>query len=125
MKISLKKMNGSGFAVLEAVLILVIIGAITGIGSYVLKQNNTKSSIDTSISTNEPTAENIAATATVNTSKLSAINSTVEDISSILEQDFKDEVDVDVSSDDDVEANSLSSNNEASDIGDAYNENEL
>lgn len=130
MNISIRKHQDSGFAAVEALLILIIIGAVVGIGSYVVNQKNgVKASIESNTATSSQTSAvktTVPTVATVSTaSKLSVVNSTTSDISNLISSESDTEANLDRLSDAETLTNISDSNNAASNLVGAYNENDL
>ena len=114
MSISIKRSNSAGFAAVEGFLILVILVAIAGVGAYVLHQ---KKVADTSLN-NTAATSSTAATPTATTG-------TTASIDQLTQQDGQAEASVDSSSDTQVQQNAGSANAATSNVGGAYNENNL
>ena len=124
MNINFRKKNDSGFAVIESLLILIIIGAIVGIGSYVIHQKNAvKASLEgtSSTTTTTPATQLTVAPA----SKLTTDNVTTQDITKTVEKDASTETSIDLSSDIEIVDNSTSSDKATNNIGDSIDETNL
>ncbi len=107
MKTVSKQRHTGGFAAIEAVLILIIIVAVIGIGAYVLHQ---KSNSDKTLTTtsSEPVAK--------------ASAGTTESIDQLTEQDAKDEAAVDKAGDSSLQQAATSPDTSVNNVGGAYNE---
>jgi uncharacterized protein (UPF0333 family) len=95
-----------GFAALEAVLILVVVLAIAGVGYYVLHSKNTA---DKTLSSTSTTGGN-------------APQGTSASVDQITSQDAKTETSVDNNADSSTQQDATSSNAAVSSLGGAYNE---
>ncbi len=123
---NIRKTNKSGFAVIESVLILIIIAAVIGVGGYVINQKDSiKSSVGTSTSSTDTSATKDTEDKYSSATKLQVVNSTNSDISKLISDESDTEFNLDKSSDSDALIKINDSNKAASEIGDAYNENDL
>ena len=126
MNIDFHNKHESGFAILESLLILMIIGGVVGIGGYVIKQKNSvKASVETSTSST-PTSVSKETIATPSTaSKLTVVNSTNSDINKLISDESDTEFNLDKSSDSESLTKIDDSNRAANNVGDSFNENDL
>lgn len=100
-----------GFAIVEALLVILIIGVMVAVGYWVWKQRGEKSA---------STTTNIS-TATVSP----ANEGTTEGIDQLTQLDEKSESDIDQKYGATAQSNATSSSDAASNVGGAYNENSL
>lgn len=113
MKIKSSRQDQSGFAIVEAVLILVVIAAIAGVGYYVVNQNKQASK------TLNSTASNSGA----NTQP--AAPGTTASIDQLTSANASAETSADNSADSQIQSNLNSTNSASNSVGGAYNENNL
>lgn len=109
-----KNEGGAGFAVVEAVLVLVIVAGVIGAGAYVYSAHHKKST-DTEASV----------TNTSSTTQAVPLNGTTSSIDQLTQQDAQSEANVDKSADAQSQSAATSANAAASNVGGAYNENNL
>lgn len=100
-----------GFAIVEALLVILIVGVMVAVGYWVWKQRGEKSA---NTSTN-------SAAATVSPAK----EGTTEGIDQLTQLDEKSESDIDQKYGTTAQTNAASSADAASNVGGAYNENSL
>lgn len=116
MKLKLKKLTSKGFGGVEALLILVIVVGIIGIGAYVLTQSNktgkTVSSTSSQLSNSKSTP----------TQKITAAPGTASSIQQITAQDAQTEQSADKSGDAVTQNNINSANSSTNNVGGSYNE---
>ena len=108
MKTPLSK-STAGFAALEALLVVVVVAAIVGLGVYVMHQKDTAD-------------KNLNSTAT---SKTAAPAGTAAAIDQITQQDAQTEANVDKNNDNSVQQAAGSDNTAVNNVGGAYDENSL
>ncbi|MDB5176238.1 MAG: hypothetical protein JWM81_1096 [Candidatus Saccharibacteria bacterium] len=106
--------SSSGFALVEALLVLVIIAIIAGVGAYVLHQKN---SADATLSSEAKISSSQSPTTTA--------SGTSASIDKLTQQDSQNEASVDSSSDGQIQQTSTSDSSTVSSVGSAYNENNL
>jgi hypothetical protein len=105
------RIDQRGFGIVEALLILVVVGAIAGIGVYVIRQKNRT---DTLLSkTNTTGAVSTAVTPSAGTTA---------SIDQLTEQETQTEVGADHAADVQVGLDATSANSAATNVGSAYNE---
>lgn len=108
-----KSEGGAGFAVVEAVLVLVIVAGVIGAGAYVYSTHHKKSTTDASLTSSSSTNQAVP------------LNGTTSSINQLTQQDAQVEGNVDKSADAQSQATAASANTAASNVGGAYNENNL
>ena len=106
MKVPLRTHKAAGFSAVEALLLLVIVGAIAGIGVYVVRQKDN--------------ANNTLSSGSVTQNKAPA--GTTGSIDQLTQQDAQTESGVDNSADATVQQNASSANGTVNNVGGAYNE---
>lgn len=112
MKVSPREDRSAGFAVVEALLILVILAAIVGVGAYVVRQkHNANSTLGSGTGGNSTSTKAPAGTTT--------------SIDQLTQQDAQTEAGVDAAADNSTQQTSTSANGAASNVGGAYNETNL
>ena len=115
MRINSSRQNKSGgFAVVEACLVLVIIGAIVGIGYYVINQKNqaNKTVSSSTLTTDGNTANPASA-------------GTSASIDQLTQADAKSETSASTAADSQIQAQLSNVNSANSSVAGAYNENNL
>jgi cytoskeletal protein RodZ len=105
------RIDQRGFGVVEALLVVVIVGAIAGIGVYVVRQKN---HTDTLLNKTNTTgaASTVAAPSA----------GTTASVDQLTEQETQTEVSADHASDARVSQDATSANSAATNVGSAYNE---
>jgi len=103
------KNNQSGFSAVEAVLVVVIIAAIAGVGYYVMRQKQTAND---NLSGATSTTKQAAVTPT----------GTTANIDQLTQQDSQTEFGVDNSVDNQMGQDAASANTTVNNVGGAYNE---
>jgi cytoskeletal protein RodZ len=111
--------NDAGFAIIEALLIAVIIGAIAGVGMYVMKQKNAATATINSATTG--TSNSTALSTSASPKPATTATSTTSSISALTQQDAITEKAVDNSTDAATQTNTTSANSAISNVGGAYN----
>ncbi len=106
--------NQTGFAIIEAVLILVIIGAVVGVGAYVL---NAKKTVNKTLSSGTTTPAQQATPVLA--------NGTTASIDQLTQQEAQSETAANNSGDSQLQQDSSSSNASVSNVGSSYNESSL
>jgi len=105
------RIDQKGFGVIEVLLVVVIVGAVAGIGTYVVRQKHHTDTLLTKASTTS--AASTAAAPAAGTSA---------SIDQITEQETQTEVSADHAGDAQVGVAATSANTAATNVGSAYNE---
>jgi len=105
------RIDQQGFGVVEALLVIVIVGAVASIGVYVVRQKNHTDTLLTK--TNTTSAASTAAAPSAGTTA---------SIDQLTEQETQTEVGVDHSADAQIGQDAVSANSAATNVGSAYNE---
>jgi len=113
MRIPLQKDNNAGFAAVEAVLLVVILAIIGGVGAYVAQQKHAADATLTS------------ASAKATQVKTPVTAGTTASIDQLTRQDAQTEANIDKSADSQTQQNATSSNSAVTNVGGAYNETNL
>lgn len=122
---SLHNKHESGFAILESLLILIIIGGIVSIGGYVMHQKNlAKASLET-VSSTQTSATKVTVASPTAASKLTVVNATNADITKLITDESITETNLDKTADSDTLSNINDSNKAATSVGDSFNEKDL
>jgi len=108
------EVRSTGFAIIEALLIMVIVVSVVVVGAYVLHQ---KHKADNTLSK--------ASTITSTTSTEPKANGTTASVNQLTQQDAQTEAGADNAADSQAQQASTSSNSAVSNAGGAYNENNL
>jgi uncharacterized protein (UPF0333 family) len=110
MSFSLKKNSKmAGFTIIEGLLILVLVVLIVGVGAYVIHKKGKKTT----------------AAASVSATNQAASPGSTSSIEQITQQDAQSESNIDGAADSQIQSNLNSSNGSTSNVGGAYNENNL
>lgn len=113
MHVPIKKDNSAGFAAVEAVLIVVIIAVIGGVGAYVLKQNNAANHSLSSASHAD------------NTAAIPVSAGTTASIDQLTQLDAQSETDAYTAGDTQTQTNTSDANSAVTNVGGAYDETSL
>ena len=105
------RIDQKGFGVIEVLLAVLIVGAVAGIGVYVVRQ---RSNTDTLLSKTDTTSS-------VSTAAVPSAGTTAS-IDQLTQQETQSEVSTDHAGDAQVGLDATSANNAASNVGNAYNE---
>jgi len=109
-----KKQEGSnGFAVVEAILVLVIVAGVLGVGAYVYSKHH-----------KAYTTANTATTTTAS-SQAEPLNGTTNSVQQLMQQEAQSETSADSSTDAQNMQTVTNVNSAATNVGGAYNENTL
>ena len=109
---TLKREGGAGFAVFEAILILVIVLGVVGAGFYVYTKNH-KNSTNNSATTTTTTTANVP------------LNGTSTSVDQMLQAESQSETSAETSADAQNQQVVTNANTAANNVGSAYNENTL
>ena len=107
------KENNAGFAAVEAVLLVVIVAIIGGVGAYVAQQKHTADiTLNSSSSKTVPAKTPVAA-------------GTTTSIDQLMQQDALAETNIDMAADSQAQQNATSSNSAVTNVGGSYDETSL
>lgn len=104
--------ESSGFAAIEALLILIILAAVVGIGGYVVQQKRTAT-------------KTLAAPSLSSVTPQATASSTAASVEQLTQQEALSESGVDKTADNQVQQSASSTARADSNVGGAYNENNL
>lgn len=110
-----KQEGTSGFAVVEAVLVLVIVAGVLGAGAYVYSKHHKASTTATTSNTATTTASSQAV----------PLNGTTNSVQQLMQQEVQSEASADNSADAQNMQTVTNVNSAATNVGGAYNENAL
>ena len=113
MRVPLLKDNTAGFAAVEAVLLVVILAIIGGVGTYVAQQKHTADS--TLASSN---SKSVPARTPVTPGSATSIDQ-------LTQKDAQAEANIDKSADSQAQQNAISSNSAVTNVGGSYDETNL
>lgn len=112
-----RKQEGSnGFAVVEAILILVIVAGVLGAGAYVYSKHHKANTTANAAN---------AATTTTASSQAEPLNGTTNSVQQLMQQEVQSETSADSSVDAQNMQTVTNVNSAATNVGGAYNENTL
>jgi hypothetical protein len=107
----LKKEPAHGFAAVESLLVLIIIGMVVGVGYWVITQRNTT-----------PTSSNATNNSSAITRPVKDSTGTISSIDQLTSVDSQSEANISNANDSSEQSTAQSSSSSAANVGGAYNE---